>query len=1537
MMDVVIHRFGGLEFSPYQGNESIMIPHSCSLTSSCQNAMSMSQSQISWIHHVSQLAQSGVPQAVVLFLSLMQLIYHLDRIRRQGSSCGSKAARIRWPYELASQIARLTAVVYITIAYIQDGLHWINIVSVVYTFTLGLTRLLNHLEWRHVALHQINFVLLATLTILISGHTLPCIQTGTRCLHDASTSSGIIALAAGAAIAAITPREWTPMQVDLSIPGYDQNEPAPEEACSWFTYYCTYDWLTPIIWKGMKRKLDMADIPKLAWYDEPIYLLRRVQEARSISKKTLRTVLRFQKRELLLMSFWVATSYTVENIAAFAMFKLLEYLADPNGAIYKPWLWLFLMFIGPLSRSVAFQQYIFTSTRLVVRIKSAFTQELYYTALDSMEMEEDPFELQSGGAKLKSTSGQAAAKTTSAGRLANLMASDIDAIYRSRDIIQATIGTPVGTIISLIGMYRMMGWASLVGNAILFLATPLSIWLGRLMFYSQRRVRKAQDSRMSLVTEYLASLRAIKYFAWEDPITEKIINARSEEQKELWRTSMIQASLNQVMQIVPYLSLLVMFGLHVGLSKRRLDAATAFTTIFLVKNVRRNIMQASAFGRNFASALVSVTRLDKYFESTVPIPHYPVGPLRIDHATFRKTKTASFTLSNITLEFAQGGLNVVSGPSGSGKTTLLLSILGETYLESGNVTRPDDTAYASQSSWLQNETIQANIIFGSPMEKPRYDRIVEACCLWEDFKDLPAKDMTIVGENGTSLSGGQKARVALARALYCKAPLLLLDDIFAALDAKTAAGVWKHCFCSDLLSGRTTVLVTNLPWIAEQADLSVVLEKGQIESAEPQVGIVRKPIAIAQALGGDAGEDDALHDTVQEIQPNGDTLNDANRVPEEKRLKDVVNQEMKASGKVGRMTCQYYSLPSREGMLTWSPVLQYMSYFGHPVFVAVCLGLLLATNIFTFSSLLWLSVWVEAYNHQAHIDIPYYMGIFAGLTFLEIGSYCLAIIMFEWGAWNAAKRLHNDFIHAIMHVSLSWFKHIPIGRITNRFSSDMASLDGTISTMLRIMLDTVLLMLFRIGAVSSIMPIFMIPALFTCLFGVLIGEAYTRTAVVIKRLTSSAQSPVFSQFADTLAGLPVIRARSGMSSRFREELAARLRAWSASAEASFNANRWVAVRVDLVTALVGLSAGIIAVSQTGVVAAGLVGFSLTNANGLSQTILLLVRAMNDLEVEMQSFHRVGEYVKLEPEEKDDKTYPEEGEYTDDPCHVIPQNWPRSGEIEFRNVTIRYDPDGSDILTGINLKFKAGERVAIIGRTGSGKSTLVLSLLRFTHVVSGEILYDGVDITKIPRHRLRESLTIIPQEAVLFNGTVESNLDPSGRVPKDILDKALDNCKGIASFSPHTSDDSDNDTQFRDDENNSVNLSTSVDARGENFSHGQRQVLSLCRALIRQSKLMLLDEATASMDYETDRGIQTVLRRELEAVGGGRTLVTIAHRLRTIIDYDTVVVMSGGRVLEYGSPRDLYNSRGQFYDMVYHSGEMEDLQASLETESSQEVI
>lgn len=697
----------------------------------------------------------------------------------------------------------------------------------------------------------------------------------------------------------VTPREWVPPRLGHDMPGFRvPKEPSPEETCSWINYYCTYEWLTGMMWKGTTGRLDVSGIPRLAWYDEPSYLLRKLQHARSISKTTLSTTLRFQRAELLLMSVWVACSYAVENVAPFGMFRLLAYLAEPSHAVYRPWVWLLLMFAGPLSRSILFQQYIFTSTRLIVRVKSAMTQELYHRALGSMGLEHDAFE--ANGPKSAEAVGDRAQKSTSAGRLANLMAADVDAIFKARDLVIVVVGVPSGTIISVVGLYRMLGWASIAGIVILVLAMPISVWLGKRMYRAQKRVRKAQDARISLVTEYLASIRAIKYFAWEEPMTNKIVAARAVEQKGLWRVAVLQAIINEVTQVLPYLALLAMFGIHVGIDKKPLEASTAFTTAFLVKNIRRNIMMASALSRNFASALVAFGRLDRYFESTVPLAKHAVGPLCIRDGYFRRNKKTAFRLESIDLDFVGGGLNVVTGPSGSGKSTLLLSVLGETYLERGHVTAPADIAFASQSAWLLNEPVRDNILFGSPMERARYDRVVMAACLVEDLRGLPDGEQTIVGENGTSLSGGQKARVALARALYSKAPLLLLDDIFAALDAKTSAGVWKHCFCGDLLRGRTVVLVTQLPWIASQADLTITLDRGRVVSAEPNIGLCRRPIEVAEVL---VGSDDDETETVPspELQPGEDSLDDTTKVTEDASLRGVVDQEMRATSKAGRL------------------------------------------------------------------------------------------------------------------------------------------------------------------------------------------------------------------------------------------------------------------------------------------------------------------------------------------------------------------------------------------------------------------------------------------------------------------------------------------------------------------------------------------------------------------------------------------------------------------------------------------------------------
>ena len=862
-------------------------------------------SEVVWIINVAEFARSGILQGIILAASAIWLSYHLHKLPLNSKT---KPSTIKWPYEHLSQAARAIALYFAALAYVGGQIHILNLTAVTYAEILGLLRLADDIHWRHRALHQVNFVLAAILLVLVAAQLLPCVQIVTsQCTTDASVVGAISSLSAAVFIASITPREWIPPKIDFKVcKNTIRRTPAPEETCSWFNRYCTYEWLTPLIWKGLTNRLDMASIPPLAWYDEPMYLLHKIQKARSISKTTFWTILRFQRKELMSMTLWISASSTLENVAPYAMFKLLGHIANPTAATYHPWIWLALIFLGPMTRSVLFQQYLFVSTRFCVRLRSGMTQELYHKALKSMEPDECPFKAGGNTEKAETKNLQAAQKLTSTGRLANLMAADINAICRARDIIVAIVGVPIGTVISLAGLYRMMGWVSVVGIVIMVLATPISIFLGRMMYVVQNHVQRARDARISLITEYLCSIRAIKYLAWEDAVINRIDDARAVEQKGLWTVAILQTIINIITQALPYLGLLVMFGLRVGMQKRRLDASTAFTAITLVTNIRRNARSASANSNKFTAAIVAFKRFDEYFDRSVPLVQHRIGPLRIMNASFCPNKTATFRLKNISLDFIEGGLNVITGQSGSGKSTLLLAILGEVYLENGSLTRPNDVAFASQSPWLQRATIRDNILFHSPMEKARYNHVIKACCLTVDLKEMPRGDMTMVGENGTSLSGGQMARVALARALYSASPLLLLDDIFSALDTKTSAEVWKHCFCSALLNNRTIVLVSQIPWISSQADLAILLDKGRVKSIEANMGIVRQPVTIAQGLGAINSETQTVITPESRLQPHRDSRNVPSGVTDDVSAKDIVNQELKASRRADRLTCKIY-------------------------------------------------------------------------------------------------------------------------------------------------------------------------------------------------------------------------------------------------------------------------------------------------------------------------------------------------------------------------------------------------------------------------------------------------------------------------------------------------------------------------------------------------------------------------------------------------------------------------------------------------------
>lgn len=549
---------------------------------------------------------------------------------------------------------------------------------------------------------------------------------------------------------------------------------------------------------------------------------------------------------------------------------------------------------------------------------------------------------------------------------------------------------------------------------------------------------------------------------------------------------------------------------------------------------------------------------------------------------------------------------------------------------------------------------------------------------------------------------------------------------------------------------------------------------------------------------------------------------------------------------------------------------------GYPAALFTVMSALLVQLAY-FSITFWLSAWTTSTAKdddpsKSKLYLLVYIGTVLSFVFLQV----LNNFNYQRGGWHAAKTMHERLVSAVIHAPIPWFDRTPIGHIVNRFGLDIQSMDSVLVDWLRMTVDNGLRFLLRLVSIAAIMPIFVLPAGFFCLLGFATGELYSRAEISVKRLCAVSFSPVFSHFSDSSAGIAVIRGRRGVTSTFQRILAEKLAIYMRACEAQYNCNRWVSVRSDFCAATIAAAAGCIAYYKSG--SAGLVGFSLTNAIGLSQTILTLVRNMNELEVELNSFQRISEYAQIEPEES-----AEQEAALQNSAGGVPASWPTSGRVEFRGVTARYSATGPDVLHGIDFATRPGERVAVIGRTGSGKSTLALSLLRSTQIVTGSLFVDGVDISRMPLRRLRTSISLIPQETMLFSGDVRSNLDPAGALGHTELQSVLAACSLIQGRSGAAQSSSDT----------GLSETTPVAAGGKNFSNGQRQIFGLARAMCRHPKVVVMDEASASVDQETDARMQSLIRTEF----ANSTIITIAHRLRTIMDYDRVIVMGEGKILE----------------------------------------
>ncbi|OTA59277.1 abc transporter [Hypoxylon sp. EC38] len=1340
---------------------------------------------------------------------------------------------------------------------------WFQLLAMGYVLLLGVFQLI----WKSSSISSLlsrhmNFLALAVTILEAVRLLLPITIIGSYKQPSSIECATLACLAFALTISLISPRHVRAKEPNLESPApRDAGEKfSPEETCSWFSYYFSYGWLTYLTIRGFFRDLVVDDLPPLPTYDAPTAWLRRMCEARLKGGKTLITLCRTFRDDIKTIMIWSIATAMAEYLAPYAMFHLLGYLENPNAStnIVHPFVWIALLFLGPMTRSVCYQRSIFMGTRLLVLVKATMILEIYQKMLWSRSEDNLPIQTQD-----KSDSPADGVKPNSA-KMESLLSYDADSIANATDLFYAMTASTISAAIAMTFLYQLLGWPSLVGVAVLLSLTPLSALFSKRQSRLHRFVMEATDSRLSKISEYLNSIRTLKFFAWEDVASKTINGVRAAEQQRIWKRNITSMLISMTGDMLSLVSLLAMFTSLVLFTDRPLRAPAAFTALALTETLRAQFVWLSKVAQWVAQGWESLQRVDRFYKSTVERKRHPAGPPKFENATFRLSSSSSFRLRDISISFREKALNVVTGPTGSGKTSLLLSLLSETALECGKATCPLDVAYVPQTAWLQNNTVRQNILFYAPYDERRYNQVIYACDLVEDMAQLPLGDLTHVGEQGSSLSGGQRQRISLARALYSPASVLLLDDIFSALDAHTTVRVYERYAEMVVSLDQGKVSFTRISpkcasdnakssWTAHEVEVVAHATPQSIENTQPGEILIRDGIAGS-----------SFHNAI----PN-----------------EIQNEEKKASGRVPR-----------------SFIVKYMLLFGGYPATALTILSTFLVQIAYFSITFWLSIWTglstqDDYSSKA---IPYlliYIGTVLAFVFLQVVNNYI----YQRGGWKAANTMHKRLVTVILHAPISWYDNTPVGRIINRFGVDIQSMDSLLVDWLRMTLDNAIRLTLRLASIASIMPVFALPAGVFCLIGFATGEVYARAQISIKRLRAVKISPIFSHFGDTVGGLAVIRARQPMDSIFQQLLADMLAVYMRVLEAQFNCNRWVSIRSDFCAATVAVTAGCIAYYKSG--SPGLVGFSLTNAIGLSQTILTLVRNMNELEVELNSFQRVAEYAEIEPEANPAEEASK--------ARKIPAAWPETGYIEFENVTAKYSDDGPDILRDVSFYAMPGQRVAIVGRTGGGKSTIIRSLLRSTHVVSGSITIDGIDISRIPLKRLRESISFVPQDSVIFSGDVRTNLDPLGRLDETELQSVLTACNLIQA-------------RGVDGQAPSFGLSThtQVAGNGRNFSNGQRQILGLARAMCRRSKVVILDEATASVDHETDVRMQQLIRSEF----AGSTIITIAHRLRTIIDYDQVIVMDDGKVLETGSPVELMNMGGVFLSMLKNSGEYQELAA-----------
>ncbi|KAJ2083395.1 hypothetical protein H4R24_000872 [Coemansia sp. RSA 988] len=937
---------------------------------------------------------------------------------------------------------------------------------------------------------------------------------------------------------------------------------------------------------------------------------------------------------------------------------------------------------------------------------------------------------------------------------------------------------------------------------------------------------------------------------------------------------------------------------------------------------------------------------------------------------------AAFELRDISLQFPAGELSIIVGPTGAGKSSLLSALIGGMTLTAGRIVLPTadplvagaaagdkykpvvelasqgaimkDVAYVAQEAWLRNATIRNNITFGEPYDSTRYEEVLRVCALKPDLRILKAGDHTEIGERGITLSGGQKQRVALARAVYSSRRIILIDDCLSAVDAHTARHILMECLLgqTSLMQGRTRVLVTHhVSACLPHCRYVAMIKDGRVTMSGSPKQLQDAGYSLSK-LGGDVGasesEASATNASAAESSEGvSHKLSSAMASVSDTKPEDEYNAERRVALGLSEDADEGLLVEDEEreqGYVPPSVWFGYMRMCGGWRFWALALALVLSYRVVGILQDYWVRIWMIDAENSTH-GVAFWL---VGYILFSVGSTAMGMVESlneTSGGMRAARRYHEQLFTRVINATPRFFDKTPIGRVISRFSRDMRTVDDSIINLLTTLVSQLLKVISVFVIITSVTPQFAVIALGMIIAYTMMAIYYLNATRELKRLDSISMSPLLSLFSELVTGVETIRA-FGAQNQYTMEAMNRVDAHNRPFYMMWAANRWLCTRIELSGCVVSFSTTLLIVMGLDHIDAGLAGFVLMYAVSFSEYMLWFIRNYSECEINMNSVERINQYLALEQEA---------AAFSPDDARP-PNAWPRSGAVSVSDLVVEYVP-GTPVLRDLSFTVAHGEKIGVVGRTGAGKSTLSLAFLRFIEASAGRIMVDDVDIAKVGLEELRRNITIIPQDPVLFNGTIRFNLDPFEEYPDELLLDALRRSYLIqddqsAVHSTSSTPDSEPATRVgSDDEAGSLgtasveddaaanssgsqmkaaftSLEAEIKENGQNLSLGQRQLVALARALVRRSRLIIMDEATASVDFETDDSIQRTIRGPEFA---DSTLFCIAHRLRTVIDYDRLLVLDKGAVVEFDTPWNLLQDpNGHFRSMCENSGELNHL-------------